>query len=73
MHCSLPVIIEKDEDGMYVVECPVLLGCYSQGKTVDEALKNIHEVIELIKDEPESRDVLENYAPKEVSFHTVTV
>ncbi len=43
----LPVLVEKDEDGFFVVECPLLQGCYTQGKTLDEALKNIHEVIEL--------------------------
>ncbi len=73
MKYSLPVIVEKDEDGMYIVECPVLSGCYSQGKTIDEALLNIHEVIDLVKDEPASREVLENYAPQEVSLHTVTI
>ena len=41
----LPVFVEKDEDGFFVVECPFLKGCYTQGKTVDEAFKNIHEVI----------------------------
>ena len=43
----LPVLVEKDEDGFFVAECPLLQGCYTQGKTLDEALKNIHEVIEL--------------------------
>ncbi|MDP2846407.1 MAG: type II toxin-antitoxin system HicB family antitoxin [Candidatus Methanoperedens sp.] len=43
----LPIIVEKDEDGFYVVECPFLKGCYTQGKTLDEALKNIQEVIEM--------------------------
>jgi antitoxin HicB len=41
------VILEPDEDGGYVVSCPALQGCYSQGKTVEEALKNIQEAIEL--------------------------
>ena len=41
------VIIEKDEDGYYVAEVPDLKGCYTQGKTLDEVLKNIREVIEL--------------------------
>ena len=45
----VPVIVEKGEDGFYVVECPILEGCYSQGKTIDEALRNIREVIELLK------------------------
>lgn len=44
---QLPIVIEKDEDGFYVVECPVFSGCYSQGKTIDEALNNIREVIDL--------------------------
>ena len=34
-----------------MVECPLLQGCYTQGKTLDEALKNIHEVIELCLEE----------------------
>jgi predicted RNase H-like HicB family nuclease len=44
---DLPVLIQKDENGFYVVEYPLLPGCYTQGKTLDEALKNIREVIEL--------------------------
>lgn len=44
---QFPVVVEKDEDGFYVVESPVLQGCYSQGKSLDEALENIREVIEL--------------------------
>ncbi|MBU0619688.1 MAG: type II toxin-antitoxin system HicB family antitoxin [Patescibacteria group bacterium] len=45
---QFPVLAEKDEDGFYVVECPVLEGCYSQGETLDQALKNIREVIQLV-------------------------
>ncbi len=41
------VILESDEKGGYVVICPSLPGCYSQGETVEEALKNIKEAIEL--------------------------
>ena len=41
------VLIEKDEDGYYVAEVPDLKGCYTQGKTFEEAMKNIREVIEL--------------------------
>ena len=41
------VILYKGEDGYWVVECPSLKGCISQGKTKEEALKNIKEAIEL--------------------------
>ncbi len=40
------VLIEPDEDGIYVAECPSLPGCVSQGETRDQALRNIHEAIE---------------------------
>ena len=39
------VIIEQDEDGMFVAECPALPGCISQGKTRAEALENIKDAI----------------------------
>ena len=42
------VLLEPDDEvGGYVVTCPVLPGCYSQGETVEEALANIREAIEL--------------------------
>ena len=39
------VIVEADEDGMFVAECPTLPGCISQGKTRKESLKNIKDAI----------------------------
>jgi len=68
-----PIFVEKDEDGFYVVECPIFRGCYSQGKTLDEALRNIREVIELCLEEKENQTILESYHPKEVSLHTITL
>ena len=41
------VFLEPDEDGGYVVVCPSLQGCCSQGETVEEAMANIREAIEL--------------------------
>ena len=41
------VTIERDEDGMWVVECPAIPGCVSQGRTKEEALANVHEAIQL--------------------------
>ncbi|MEN6518922.1 MAG: type II toxin-antitoxin system HicB family antitoxin [Methanospirillum sp.] len=43
---NLKVVIEEDiEDGGYVVSCPALPGCHSQGETVEEALANIEDAI----------------------------
>jgi len=70
---QLPLFIEKDEDDFYIVECPLFDGCYSQGKTLDEALRNIREVISLILEEKGSQDILESYHPKELSLHTITI
>jgi predicted RNase H-like HicB family nuclease len=39
------VLIEQDEDGMYVAEVPSLPGCISQGQTREKALENIKEAI----------------------------
>lgn len=41
------VAIDRDEDGAWVAECPSIPGCVSQGKTRDEALKNVKEAIGL--------------------------
>lgn len=40
------VIMYPGEDGYWVVECPSLPGCISQGRTEEEALANIKEAIE---------------------------
>jgi len=47
----LPIIIEIDEDGYYIVTCPSFKGCHSYGETIDEALENIKEVIDLCLEE----------------------
>lgn len=70
---SLPVFVEKDEDGFYVVECPVFEGCFTQGGTLDEALSNIKEVISLLLEEEENKELLESYHPQEVSLHTINL
>ncbi len=46
MVMKLHVVIEEDESGYFVAEVPALPGCFSQGKTRDEALTNIKEAIE---------------------------
>ncbi|WP_058999719.1 type II toxin-antitoxin system HicB family antitoxin [Leptolyngbya sp. NIES-2104] len=39
------VILSRDEDGVWIAECPSLKGCNSQGQTKEEALSNIKEAI----------------------------
>lgn len=66
-----PIIIEKDEDG-YFASCPALQGCYTQGDTYDEVLKNIHDAIELNLEDmvAEKEEIRE---PKDVTFSSVEV
>lgn len=41
------VTLDRDEDGVWIVECPAIPGCLSQGNTKEEALHNIQEAIQL--------------------------
>ncbi len=54
---NFPVILEQDEDGKFIVTCPVFEGCYSQGNTFEEAMKNIREAIELCLEEKAVTDI----------------
>jgi len=40
-------LVERDEDGVYIVSCPALEGCYTQGKPYHEAIENIKRSIRL--------------------------
>lgn len=42
------VLIEQDEDGIYVADVPELPGCHTQGKTLEQVRERIREVIELV-------------------------
>lgn len=44
---SFPVVLIPQPEGGYFVQCPTLPGCYSQGESVEDALANIKEAIEL--------------------------
>ena len=44
---KMMVTIDRDEDGVWMVECPAIPGCVSQGNTKEEALANIREAIAL--------------------------
>ena len=49
------VVLEPDPDGGYVVTCPTIPGCYSQGDSIEEALKNIREAIEICVEDMKAR------------------
>ena len=53
----LPILVEQDEDNFYIVSCPVFKGCHSYGSTIDEALKNIREVVEICIEEEKEKPV----------------
>jgi predicted RNase H-like HicB family nuclease len=61
MKKHFPVIIEQDNDGVFIVECPVFQGCRSYGQTVEEAIENIREAIAVCIAEVEP-------APQETMF-----
>ena len=64
-----PVIVQEDVSGTFWVSCPTLEGCYSQGDTVDEALKNMREAIALcLEDLPRTH---QNVEPANVSLHFI--
>jgi len=46
-YLNFKVIINQDEDGFFVASCRAIPGCHTQGKTYEEAEKNIKEAIEL--------------------------
>ncbi len=41
------ITIERDEDGVWITECPAIPGCVSQGETKDEAIENIKDAIKI--------------------------
>lgn len=41
------VTIERDEDGVWIAECPSIPGCVSQGATKDEAIENVKDAIKV--------------------------
>ena len=66
-----PVVIEKDRDG-YFAAVPSLQGCYSQGETYEQVLKNIEDAIRLhIEDRRE--DMEEIGEPRDVILSSVEV
>ena len=64
------VVVERDEDGLYIASVPLLQGCYTQGETYEEALKNVKDAIRL---HIEARKELGEPVPIEVAIDEVRV
>jgi len=55
---NFQVVLEPDPGGGYVVFCPALSGCYTQGDTIEEALANIREAMLLCLEDVQDGDEL---------------
>lgn len=47
---ELKIVLDEQEEGGYTIYVPALPGCISEGETIEEAIKNIKEAIELYLD-----------------------
>jgi predicted RNase H-like HicB family nuclease len=65
----VPIMIETDEDGIFIVSCPQFKGCHTYGKTIDEALVRIKEVIELCMEDSQVSDTVNTF----VGFREVEI
>ncbi len=61
------ITIDRDEDGVWVAECPSIPGCVSQGQTKEEALANIEEAIQLCLEVRAERGM--PFSNRDLSFH----
>ncbi|OHB71075.1 MAG: hypothetical protein A2W23_04315 [Planctomycetes bacterium RBG_16_43_13] len=68
---TLSIIIEKDKDG-YFAYCPTLQGCYTQGGTYEEVIRNIKDAIHLhIEDRVKSKEPISQ--PEQVNLTSIEV
>lgn len=71
------VLIEQDENGLYIASVPELPGCYTQAKTLEEVRKRVKEVIELVleSDSDIKKEKLESpgYSPHFFGIEEVTI
>ena len=70
---AFQVIIEQDEAGYFVAECPALKACYAQGKTYEEAIENIKDVIALCLAERKDKGQKVPPQPEIISVRRVEV
>lgn len=67
----LPLVIEEDEDGVFIISCPSLKGCHSYGNTIEEAMANIREAIDLALEEikPEEINKFIGFREMEIEYN----
>jgi len=64
------IVVEQDDDGIYIASCPALQGCYSQGETYPEAVENLKDAIQL---HIEARQALGEPIPFEIAVERIEV
>ena len=68
------VIVEQDEDGVYVASVPSLQGCYSEGDTYEEAIKNVKDIIRLrLKEQKNTKRLPDDSHTEFVGVKNVTI
>lgn len=65
----LPVTMYRDEDGWFVVDCPVIPGCMSQGATEAQALDNIREAMQLCLQVRQEQGLPPTIESREIEIH----
>jgi predicted RNase H-like HicB family nuclease len=58
MKYSFTIVIEQDEDGIYIAKVPDIPGCYTQGRTVEQVMERIKEAIQVCIEAEEDKDIL---------------
>ena len=67
---KLTISLDRDEDGVWIVECPSIPGCVSQSSTKDEALENIKEAIQLCLEVRAEQGLPLTIETRQVDVHT---
>lgn len=70
---QFPVVLQEDETGGYVASCPLFDGCFSQGDTIEQALTNVTEAIQLCLEEAIERKEFPKERLPRVGLHFVTI
>jgi predicted RNase H-like HicB family nuclease len=68
------IVIEQDEDGFFIADVPALTGCHTQGKTFEEVMQNIREVIRMcVQELREDGKPIETAFPEVIGIKTLEI